>query len=226
MLKKIIVLAPLLAALGTSAQGAASICTADSGNIVQDCGFEAGTTSVNWSRTGNSFGDGVRVHSGGGAWSLSFATNFGAGEDPPGQGVISQILNTQAGATYDLSFWLLNSEGTDPTPFTPGTFFLNNRFKVSWGGVDVFALKDENPFSASYGQYTVSGLTAATSATELKFRGYHNIGAFVFDDVQVDLASGAPGSVPEPASWELMISGLGSLGAVLRRRRSQTRLAG
>ena len=36
----------------------------------------------------------------------------------------------------------------------------------------------------------------------------------------------AAGGVPEPASWALMIVGLGSLGAVLRGRRSGARLAG
>jgi hypothetical protein len=37
---------------------------------------------------------------------------------------------------------------------------------------------------------------------------------------------GAGGSVPEPASWGLMLLGFGALGAVLRRRRGQAALTG
>ena len=59
------------------------------------------------------------------------------------------------------------------------------------------------------------GVNFAGTAKSISFAGVAN--QIVFDDIT--FGSSRPGTVPEPASWALMIGGFGMVGAALRRRR-------
>lgn len=118
---------------------------------------------------------------------------------------VSQSLATTnfVAETYSLSFWLASDLGAP------------NDFEVIWGGSKVFA--QTNRSDTDWMQYTVSGLLASSVNTVLEFRGLANAtnGALYLDDVSV-LASVT--AVPEPATYAMLLAGLGMLGVMARRR--------
>ena len=219
--------AAALLPLAASAQA----CTSVAGNLVQNCGFE--TSAPAWTSSvaiGGFFGpDGVRVHTGGGAWAFADLDGLGvfhteAYNRANNIGYLSQTIATTPGQRYTLSFWLYNAEGNNPAPYSGG--FLWNEFKASWGGTTVFDLVDDNPFAGGfsppypYVQYTVAGLLATSNATSLSLGGYQNISAYVLDDIAV--SEEAPiTTTPEPSTWMLVASGLAGTGLLARRRRQR-----
>lgn len=72
----------------------------------------------------------------------------------------------------------------------------------------------DTPFQ-SYGIQFVAG-QAGTVSTYLETVGNDNFGP-IADNLVLDIT---PGTVPEPASWALMIGGFGLVGAALRRHRA------
>lgn len=57
----------------------------------------------------------------------------------------------------------------------------------------------------------------------LRFR--NTSGGLVIDNVRVDVIGAAPGAVPEPMTWAMLVSGFGVVGAGLRRRRADQTVA-
>ncbi|HPU15679.1 MAG TPA: PEPxxWA-CTERM sorting domain-containing protein [Polymorphobacter sp.] len=71
-------------------------------------------------------------------------------------------------------------------------------------------------YSAGFCPFSPFGVNFAGTAKSISFAGVAN--QIVFDDITFGSATPGP-SVPEPASWALMIGGFGMVGAALRRRR-------
>jgi len=122
-----------------------------------------------------------------------------------GLGGLSQDLSTEAGKTYEVSFWLANCP--DYAACAP------NAFKVTWDGVELLALDQADPFAWTH--YTFNVQAGDTSST-LAFMGANPGSFYMFDDVNV---VGAGRALPEPASLALVVVGLGGLMAARRRLR-------
>lgn len=217
-------LSALVATLVCSAAWASpSACDATAGNLVLNCGFESNVPA--WASSGqlvNMGPDGVRIHSGGGAWAFGNRNNFGRPDIYPNQGFgyLSQTLATQAGGVYEVSFWLL-SAGTGPASSFPPPFSYNE-FTVDWDGAQVFDLVNFNPYfsgTTNYLRYAVQ-VTAASASTVLRIGGFHNISAYVVDDLAVvELQPPPSHGVPEPTPLALATLSLGLLAALRQARR-------
>ena len=86
-----------------------------------------------------------------------------------------------------------------------------------------------NTFTDSINTYTEGGFAfVGTGHDTLSIVAATNPSEWFVDDVSVGdtgrNVGGGPG-VPEPATWAMMILGLGGVGATLRRRRSAMALA-
>jgi hypothetical protein len=85
-------------------------------------------------------------------------------------------------------------------------------------GIDLFGtgfpLASNDPWTT----HTISFVATDAGTIAVHFRSYSADGVGpLLDNVNLDITGG---SVPEPASWALMITGFGLAGATLRRRRS------
>ena len=160
-------------------------------NLVLNGGFETGSFS-SWTLTGNTGSTSV-----GGEFAHTglFGTKLGpVGSD----GVLTQSLATTPGASYDLSFWLQNTNGNP------------NDFTVSFGGVTVFNLLNSPGFS--YTQYTFTDLAATGGSTLMQFSYRQDPGSWNLDDVSVTASA-----TPEPSTGLLLT--MGAVGLFLRRKR-------
>lgn len=113
-----------------------------------------------------------------------------------------QDLNTTAGTLYNLTFDFVASG-------TP------NALKVLWGSDVVLDLTNVG----SLLNYSVSNLLATGGTTRLTFLGRNDPSYSHLDNVNVQAVASAPGAVPEPASWAMMILGFLGVGATVRSKR-------
>ena len=168
-------------------------------NIVANGGFETGDFT-GWNNGGNRGVDMDSAHSG------TFGAFMGLTE---GDTVISQDLNTTAGALYDLSFFL-QAVGSKSMSHTNALSGLGTTFQVFWNGVMVFSLNNSDPFA--YTQFSLANLAATGSTTTLSFvytfssdlsaiSGGFNPVEFNLDDVAAT-AVGVPESMS--TSWLLL----------------------
>jgi hypothetical protein len=191
-------LAASLASAGTS------FCDVNSQNLVQNCGFETGdftswTTSgfdVTLGQLGNLYGvegtdlfDGISPNSG------SFQAFFA--DLDPNATTISQVLNTIAGVTYDVSWYLAQDTAPDPA-LTCGGTPCTNLLTVSFGGAtltNVTGIPEEGYMLYSF----VS--EATSSSTVLSITVGNTAGESLLDDVSVT-------ATPEPSQVLLVSGGL------------------
>lgn len=214
---KIMTLRASAAALALIAPTAAS-----AQNIVLNTSFEtqANGTVANWTLNGgpngglSGFISGSYAHSGQG---LLVGSCGGAGStatlDQPCYA--DQVLNTVAGQTYDLSLWLRQYAGS-----TPGT----GGFSVFFGGQQI-TNQTFAPADFGYTQFIFTGLVATGTSTDLQIHLRQDLGQLFLDDVSVTASGPVTPAVPEPASWALMITGFGLVGAAMRRRATTVRFA-
>ena len=181
--------------------GALALATAatpsNAAELVTNGGFETGDFS-GWTLGGNTGFSGVSS-------SAAHSGNYGAYFGQVGStGTLSQLLNTVAGQTYTVSYWLSNLGG--PT----------DSFSASIGGHVLQSFSDANAF-----QYFNFSFTAPVSGTPslLEFTFRQDPSYWHIDDISVQ---GLAGGVPEPATWAMMILGLGAVGGAMRRRRATT----
>lgn len=74
-----------------------------------------------------------------------------------------------------------------------------------------------SPTPNAYYEWAPVGVSFAGIAHSVDFGGSANYVAF--DNITLGAAVPGDGSVPEPATWAMMVSGFGATGATLRRRR-------
>jgi len=175
--------------------GASAPARAD---IVVNGGFETGDFS-GWTLNDPSLG--TFVSSAFGGYVPNSGQYFAALGASGLLGTVSQDLNTTAGSTYTLDYFLA-SDG-----FTP------NEFAVAWGGTTLF--DQVNIPAQGYVEYTFQ-VTATGASTNLTFFERDDNGFLSLDDV-----SATANAVPEPSSFTLFV--LGMAGIVGYRVRSRNK---
>ncbi len=203
-----------LALFAPMSWGSTSICSAITGNLVSNCGFESGDFT-GWTLIGNDvpgesgslYGveqtdpyptpDGTAPNSG------SYQAFFADLES--NATTLSQTITTVPGKEYSVSFdmaQLLVGPGTVNNTFTAdfGSTILANYTDVSVHGYEAFSFSTD----------------ATSTSSALKFQLGNDAGEFLLDDVSVT-------AVPEPSTASLVLIGLSILGfgAVSRRRRAE-----
>jgi hypothetical protein len=128
-------------------------------------------------------------------------------------GSLSQVLNTVAGATYSLSFWLANNSSM-PTNF----------FQALVNGALAFTTTSPPfPITGQYQLITISGLVATGPTTTLEFRYRHDDDFWRLDDVAFVGPAGT--AVPEGGAglWLLapLVAGVCFVHFRLRSGRAQ-----
>ena len=121
-----------------------------------------------------------------------------------GPDTLSQTVATTLGQTYTLSFWYWQDGG------------LPNGFDASWNGTSVFSQVDiAGGTNVAYEHVAVS--VVGTGSDLLRFTAYNDPAFTYVDNVSL--------SVPEPASWAMMLAGFGGMGMALRARRQKVAAA-
>jgi hypothetical protein len=208
-------IAAALAAVSTLAAPAAA-------NLLVNGNFEASSsqtmTPPGWTNIGHSEGviayaafgtpayDGLYYYDLGG---------YGDASGPSGDG-IRQSVATMAGSLYTLTFGLSseNQSGTTSLDVLIGSQLTT--FILNIDGTGTF----QKPFATQTISYFATSALTTISFIESVGGGANDP---MIDGVIFDLARG--GTVPEPASWALMIAGIGLAGGGLRRRRGNERLS-
>ena len=135
------------------------------------------------------------------------AGTYGAYFGPNGATAgISQLVDTIAGAAYDVSFWL-KAEAEANGVATPSSFAF------SWAGTPVIRLTNQP--AGNYVRYS-SQVLASTALTSISFTFRNDPAFFDLDSVAIVT------SVPEPSSVILLAAG--NLAILGFRRRNANRL--
>ena len=195
----------------------AAVGSVRAANLIQDGTFDmpsAGATFQEYTG-GSSFGPwavgGASVDLIGGYWQDPAGTAGSVDLNGSAPGSISQAFDTTAGKSYNVSFYLAGNpdSGQSPDPATKtGTVMAganSNDFMFTNTGAQT---KTDMGYQLEHFTFLANGPT-----TTLSFAGT-NAGPYgaVIGDVNVS-------AVPEPATWALMLMGVGDIGLMLRRGR-------
>ncbi|WP_308815754.1 PEPxxWA-CTERM sorting domain-containing protein [Sphingomonas sp. GV3] len=176
--------------------GTALSMPASAANLVTNGSFETGDFT-GYTANGNFLSVQTNPFAG---ISTPFGTHFAAlGTTPAAGGTLSQTLTTIAGWTYTLSYYLASDGGTP------------NFFNASWNGNVISGSAQTNIARQGFTQYQFN--VTGTGSDVLTFAERNNPGFLGLDNISVTAA------VPEPATWALMILGMGAVGFAMRRSR-------
>ena len=129
-------------------------------------------------------------------------TNYQTGAPFAG---LTQVITTPPGATYSLSFDLGGS-----------TFWGRpDSIMASAAGASATFTTPLTGTNNDWYDESMQFLATSTSTT-IRLQGIAGSQYIGLDNASVEFVSAAP--VPEPGTWALMVAGLASLGAVVRRR--------
>lgn len=127
---------------------------------------------------------------------------FGGGD--AGSGTLSTSFRTTLGRLYTVAF--------DYAALGGGSEELN----ILLNGIQIFAVvptAQNQPISFTNYSFTFAGFSGFGPNTTLSFNSTGTAGVdAILDNLSVS------GSVPEPATWALMILGFGAVGGAMRRR--------
>jgi len=118
-------------------------------------------------------------------------------------------ITVDAQTTYFFSTWIA-------TTFADAPAELN----FSINGANLDSTFTAGAISAGWQQFFASWNSGEATSADIALVNQNlafNGNDFALDDIS--LTTQAPGGIPEPASWALMILGFGATGAALRRRR-------
>jgi PEP-CTERM motif len=235
VLSSVALAASIALAIGTSAHAATDLVTNGS--------FTSSTYGATNNQFGTGFGgQGVTGWTGNGGYNIYFGTspqtnafsqyapstgehfgdNFNALSSDGGafvaldgdtdvQGGISQILtDLDTTKTYTLTFdWAAAQLANRSGPIT-------EQFQVSFGGQTFFTPVLSVPTQGFSGWRTATMFFTPTSATQtLQFLSIGTPGNLP----PMGVLDGVSLTVPEPATWAMMLVGFGGIGAMIRRRR-------
>lgn len=188
-------------AVTSTALASSSVCDADSGNLVVNCGFETGDFT-GWNLndpSGNSLVDSSQPNSG------TYSALLGA--EP---GTLSQTITDTAGTTYSFSFFMENEVAVDgngvpypgPDSFGVSVIDANSNTDVLLSPVSIAQTNGFLPYTFSF---------VGTGSDTLQF-SINNVPSYYnLDDVTVDEQT------PEPSSLALMGTGALIFAAITRR---------
>jgi hypothetical protein len=190
----------------TIAMAIAAWSAAFAGNIVVNGGFEAGSTVATnppWTVTDflDPFGEGIdfgidtspaNAQSGNNSF---YGMGFNDGFDPVVPTVLSQTLSTLPGHVYNVSLGFANFGGG------------LGELEILWGGNVIY----DNPNIGPQGYTNIFLQTKATSASTTLSIELSDLGGFPLNVDNV--------SVPEPATWAVLLLGLAGMGFVRHRVR-------
>jgi hypothetical protein len=179
--------------------GLMTVGSSSAQNLINNAGFETGDFT-GWSIfNGQDPYDDTFVA--GCGWSAvcpnsgDYQALFGSVDEPRG---ISQDINTTAGNTYEVSFWLAN-DGGSPQSIT-----------ISFAGVPLVVAGDSNGYGYTFFDFLV---TASGSVSSFEVAAYNEPAYYSLDDVAVV-------ETPEPASLVLLGSALSFGAGFIRKVRS------
>jgi hypothetical protein len=211
------ILASLIAGLAVSTSASAA--------IVNNGSFETGDL-MGWTQTGSGTtpGIGITVLTTGGADATGYGdtvpsydgTHAAFFVDDNAREDLSQFVTLVAGTSYNLSFALFATASGASNPFS---FTLTNSL-----GTNVLALTNDNSStSVPVGEWTSYGYTFTATTTSYLLNFDFASGPTPAKDVLLDAVQIAE-SVPEPATWVMMVLGFAGVGFMAYRGREQRAL--
>jgi hypothetical protein len=189
-----------------------------SADLITNGGFETGDLT-GWTASGDTLhifvcGAGSSAGDCGGLQGFLSSSAPHSGNDalafgPDPSGSISQTLNTVATQSYDISFWLETCPDAGSCTPTP------NSLTATFGGTTL--MSDSNIVLSVWHQFVFDNVTATSSSTAFTISGLDVHSFFLIDDISVNPST--PSSVPEPSAFALLLTAVGAVGFLARRRR-------